>query len=62
MSGEPRVSLSLSDYDLRILARALSEATEGYDGDYDDEAVHMDTLAERIRQARRRLASRVERA
>ncbi len=46
------------DYDLRMLGLALRGYVEGLDGEYDDDHIHMDKLAGRIKQARRRLARR----
>ncbi len=56
--SELKTTMSMSDYDLRMLGLALRGYVEGLDGEYDDDHIHMDRLAERIKHARRRLARR----
>jgi hypothetical protein len=48
----PRVTLS--DRELSLLRLALRGYVEGVDGDYDDDHVAMDTLADRLAAIQRR--------
>ena len=55
MSG---VRVNLSDRDLSLLRLALRGYVEGVDGDYDDDHVAMDALADRLAHTQRKLRQR----